>query len=158
MSSPYTSSYPGTSFSPSYKRFFESFYQISDSADAHSQYVDQFTPDATLIMASKRCEGSDEILALRKGMWEKVKSRKHTPTKIFPFGEDSDEVMLFGRVEYVMKEGDREAGLDWAARARLVEEGGVVRMAFYQVYLVSLSLWYLFLLGCTRRVLKWSCG
>jgi hypothetical protein len=137
MSSSYTSSYPETPFNPAYAQFFSSFYRISDTPDAHSQYVDQFTPDATLIMASKRCEGSDAILALRKGMWEKVKSRKHTPTKIFPFGPNSHEVMIFGTVDYVMKEGDRNVSVDWAARACLVQEGEVVRMGFYQVYLVG---------------------
>jgi hypothetical protein len=139
MSSSYTSSYPGTTFSPAYKQFFESFYKISDTPDAHAQYVDQFTPDAKLIMASRQCDGSEEILALRKGMWEKVKSRKHTPTKIFPFGENANEVMLFGIVEYEMKEGDKEVCVDWAARACLVEEGGTVQMRFYQVYLVCFS-------------------
>jgi hypothetical protein len=34
----------------------------------------------------------EEILALRKAMWEKVDSRSHNPIKIFPFGSYSDEV------------------------------------------------------------------
>jgi hypothetical protein len=136
MSSSYISSYPTTPFNPAYAQFFSSFYKISDTPDAHAKYASQFTSDATLIMASKRCEGTEEILALRKGMWEKVKSRKHTPTKIFPFGVDADEVMIYGTVEYVMKEGDRTVNVDWAARACLVLEGEVVKMGFYQVYLV----------------------
>ena len=69
-------------------------------------------------------------------MWQKVASRKHKPTKIFPFGPNADEVMLFGTVDYVLKEGG-ESSVDWAARAHLVEEGGRVKMDFYQVYLVS---------------------
>jgi hypothetical protein len=77
-----------------------------------------------------------EILALRYSMWQKVSSRKHTPMKIFPFGPSSDEIMLYGTVDYVLKDGG-EAKLDWSARAHLVEEGGMVRMDFYQVYLVS---------------------
>jgi hypothetical protein len=123
---------------PAYTSFFESFYAISDTPTAHDKYVDQFTADATVIMASKRCAGRDEILALRKWMWAKVESRKHRPTKIYPFGDGADEVMLYGVVEYVMKEGMRTVNVDWAARAVLVEDGeGVVRMSFYQVYLVS---------------------
>jgi hypothetical protein len=77
-----------------------------------------------------------EILALRKGLWEKVASRVHNPIKIFPYGPDSNEVMLHGTVKYGLKAGG-EAGVDWAAYARLVKEEGKVKMEFYQVYLVS---------------------
>ena len=80
-----------------------------------------------------------EILALRKGMWEKVASRKHKAIKIFPFGTSSDEAMLYGTVQYGLKAGG-ESGLDWAARAHLVKDGGRVKMDFYQVYLVSMGL------------------
>jgi hypothetical protein len=68
-------------------------------------------------------------------MWEKVASRLHKPLKIFPFGANSDEVMLYGTVEYGLKAGG-ESKVDWAARAHLVREGGGVKMDFYQVYLV----------------------
>lgn len=71
-------------------------------------------------------------------MWEKVASRKHKAIKIFPFGADSDEVMLYGTVKYGLKVGG-ESGLDWAARAHLVREEGYVKMDFYQVYLVSFA-------------------
>lgn len=46
-----------------------------------------------------------EILAIRKGMWEKVASRLHSPLKIFPFGENANEAMLYGTVAYVLKDG-----------------------------------------------------
>jgi hypothetical protein len=77
-----------------------------------------------------------EILAFRKSLWEKVASRSHNPIKIFPFGAYADEVMLYGTVKYGMKAGG-ENEVDWAARAKLVKEDGKVKMAFYQVYLVS---------------------
>jgi hypothetical protein len=69
-------------------------------------------------------------------MWEKVSSRSHNPIKIFPFGSYSDEVMLHGTVKYGLKSGG-EKEIDWAARAKLVKEEGKVKLAFYQVYLVS---------------------
>lgn len=69
-------------------------------------------------------------------MWEKVASRKHHALKIFPFGPNSDECMLYGTVKYGLKAGG-ESGVEWAARAHLVKEGGRVKMDFYQVYLVS---------------------
>lgn len=73
-------------------------------------------------------------------MWEKVASRKHKAVKIFPFGPNSDEVMLYGTVQYGLKAGG-ESGIDWAARAHLVKDGGRVKMDFYQVYLVSIRAW-----------------
>ena len=69
-------------------------------------------------------------------MWEKVASRKHKAVKIFPFGPNSDECMLYGTVQYGLKAGG-ESGIEWAARAHLVKDNGRVKMDFYQVYLVS---------------------
>jgi len=45
--------------------------------------------------------------------------------------------MIYGTVDYVLKD-DRKSSIDWAARANLVKDGGVVKMEYYQVYLVSL--------------------
>jgi len=45
--------------------------------------------------------------------------------------------MIYGTVDYVLKDG-RKSSIDWAARASLVKDGGVVKMEYYQVYLVSL--------------------
>ena len=76
---------------------------------------------------------------MRKAMWETVSSRAHAPLKIFPFGSDANEVMLYGTVKYGLKVGG-ESSKDWAARAHLVKEGdGKVMMSFYQVYLVRHS-------------------
>lgn len=142
----YESLYPPTPEVPSSLRlFFKTFYKISDTPEAHEKYVDCFTKDAVLVMASATVEGSDGILSLRQNMWSAVSSRSHHPTKIFPFApvsESEAEVMLYGTVEYGFKEGGSD-GKDWAARALLVNsgsEGGVAglggwRMKFYQVYL-----------------------
>lgn len=43
--------------------FFEAFYAISDTADAHEQYADHFTSDAKLIMASKETSGRQGMLS-----------------------------------------------------------------------------------------------
>lgn len=60
MSSPYSSEYPANiPFDAAYKRFFEDFYAVSDTPDAHEEYVRFFTEDATLIMASRRVVGRD---------------------------------------------------------------------------------------------------
>lgn len=77
---------------------------------------------------------------MREGMWTAVASRAHHPTKIFPFGSNANEVMIYGTVDYELKDGREVKALPWAARANLVEEEGKTKMSFYQVYLVSLTL------------------
>jgi hypothetical protein len=59
--SPYTSAYPAIEFDPAYRKFFEDFYAVSDTPDAHDKYISNFTKDATLIMASKKAVGSEGL-------------------------------------------------------------------------------------------------
>ncbi|KAJ9629659.1 hypothetical protein H2203_002040 [Taxawa tesnikishii (nom. ined.)] len=119
----YASDYPrDVQFDAEFKAFFENFYKLSDTPGANEEYAAQFTENATLIMASNKVVGRDDIRTMRAGMWDKVSSRRHYPTRIFPFGTSSDEVMLYGSVDYGMKDGSN-ASKDWAARAHLVKEG-----------------------------------
>ena len=60
--SAYTSEYPPVEFDSAYKEFFEEFYATSDTPDAHEKYVENFTKNATLVMASKKAQGSDGTL------------------------------------------------------------------------------------------------
>ncbi|EKD13038.1 hypothetical protein MBM_08800 [Drepanopeziza brunnea f. sp. 'multigermtubi' MB_m1] len=82
-----------------------------------------------------------EILAIRKGMWAAVASRLHTPMRVYPFEsrDGVEELMLFGSVKYVMKDG-RGTEVEWAARANIVKEDGKWKMGFYQVYLDSVAM------------------
>lgn len=73
---------------------------------------------------------------MRHGMWEKVSKRSHKPAMIYPFGKDTYDVMLHGTVDYDLKDGKSAKDIEWAARARLAAEDGVLKMEFYQVYLV----------------------
>ncbi|KAI9736791.1 MAG: hypothetical protein M1834_000995 [Cirrosporium novae-zelandiae] len=130
---------------PSVLKFLEKFYEISDNPNAHDTYVNSFTDDATFKLGSKIAQGTSEIKSLRASMWEYVKSRKHTIHKVFPFGSDALEVMLYGDVEYELKKdgsGDGDGGVrdvkEWAGRAVLRVVGGSegeVKLGFYQVYI-----------------------
>lgn len=60
--SAYASEYPLVEFDIAYKTFFEEFYATSDTPDAHEKYIENFTKDATLVMASKKAKGSDGML------------------------------------------------------------------------------------------------
>lgn len=60
MSSPSNPAYPtDVAINEDIVRFFETFYKISDTAEAHENYVESFTTDATLVMASKTSTGRD---------------------------------------------------------------------------------------------------
>lgn len=84
-------------------------------------------------------------------MWDAVASRKHTLQKVYPFGSDSDEIMLHGSVALELKNGG-SADIEWAGRAELEKSAdGKYRLKFYQVYLVSLNIhWKRFILTCNR--------
>ena len=79
-----------------------------------------------------------EILATRKEMWEAVRTRQHRIKKIFPFGPNATEFMIFGTVAYELKDG-RQTEVPWAAKATMVKESDTWKMGFYQVYLVSVG-------------------
>ncbi|KAK4541744.1 hypothetical protein LTR36_007453 [Oleoguttula mirabilis] len=133
--SQYQASVPGDDLvKPEIRTYFERFYETSDTPDAHEKYAQSFTKDAKLIMASNEANGRDEILKLRKGMWEKVAKRSHKPLKIYSFGSSSDEVMLYGTVDYELKDG-KKAAVEWSARSHFTQEDGELLMDFYQVYL-----------------------
>jgi hypothetical protein len=58
----YASEYPaGVKVDEGIKSFFEEFYKISDTGtdEAHVKYADQFTEEATLVIASKVGKGRD---------------------------------------------------------------------------------------------------
>ena len=124
---------------PRVVEFYENFYRVSDdpSDQAHIEYVDSLTKDGTLVMGTKKATGYDNLMDLRKGLWSgPIKTRKHTLKQIFPFGDNSKNVMLHGSVDYGLKNG-KAVTVEWAGRAELVEEGGKLKMKVYQVYLDS---------------------
>lgn len=69
-------------------------------------------------------------------MWEKVAKRSHKPQQLYAFGSGSDDIMLYGTVDYELKDG-KETNVEWAARAHFTNAEGELKMDFYQVYLVS---------------------
>jgi hypothetical protein len=76
---------------------------------------------------------------MRQGMWEKVEKRSHFPQKLYTFGAGSDDVMLYGTVDYELKDG-KKTSVEWSARSHFAEEDGQLKMDFYQVYLVGITL------------------
>ncbi|KAM3419159.1 hypothetical protein BST61_g5103 [Cercospora zeina] len=134
--SQYSASIPSDgTVKPEIQSFFESFYAISDTPDAHERYADQFTPDGILIMASNKVQGRDDIIKMRHDMWGKVATRSHKPAQLYAFGSGADDIMLHGTVDYTLQDG-RSTTVDWSARAHFSQvAGGELKMDFYQVYL-----------------------
>lgn len=71
-------------------------------------------------------------------MWEKVAKRSHKPQQLYSFGANADDIMLFGTVDYVLKDG-KGTTVEWAARAHFSKAEGELKMDYYQVYLVCHS-------------------
>lgn len=139
MSSSYVGETPSLTIDPRIPKFFEAFYATSDnpSEAAHNEYADSFTKTANFVMGTRKADGYDQILEVRKGLWSgPIKTRKHTLKKIFPFGDNSNELMLYGTVDYGLKNG-KSLTVDWAGRALMMEEKGKLKLGFYQVYLVG---------------------
>jgi hypothetical protein len=117
--------------------FLNSFYAISDTPGNHETYASQFTKDALFVMAGKRNTGYDEILAMRKSMWNVVVARDHTVFQVYPSTTDPKEFMLEGSVNYELKDGSKQM-VDWAGHAKVVKsEGGQWQFEQYQVYLAG---------------------
>ncbi|KAL6250956.1 hypothetical protein RBB50_001164 [Rhinocladiella similis] len=128
---------PDLNVDPRIVSFFEKFYAVSDDPNAHEDYAQSFLPDADFAMGAKKTQGYDGILALRHGLWSgPIKSRKHKLIKIFPFGAGSNELMLYGTVDYGLKNG-KDVTCEWAARAVMAEHQGGLRFKLYQVYVDS---------------------
>jgi len=62
--SSYASQYPDVTIDPAIKQFYEEFYKISDTPDAHEKYAQSFTEDATVVMGSKTAKGRSGMIDL----------------------------------------------------------------------------------------------
>ncbi|KAF2486575.1 hypothetical protein BDY17DRAFT_291722 [Neohortaea acidophila] len=133
--SQYTASVPPDGqVRPEIVEYFERFYAVSDTPDAHDKYAQLFTKDAKLIMGPAESNGRAEILKFRHGMWEKVAKRSHRPLQVYAFGAGADDVMLHGDVDFVLKD-DRKVSMSWGAKAHFAKEDGELKMDVYQVFL-----------------------
>lgn len=58
--SQYTASVPDDGqVKPEIRSYFERFYEVSDTPDAHEKYAEQYTKDATLIMGPSEVKGRE---------------------------------------------------------------------------------------------------
>ncbi|KAI1439543.1 hypothetical protein F5Y02DRAFT_423899 [Annulohypoxylon stygium] len=134
---------PGHMAEARIKDFISKFYAVSDDPSKNEEWVDYFLPDAVVIIGDKSAKAVDEIRQLRQSMWERVKSRRHRPGKVFPASFDGTnegvegttiEYMIQGSADFVMKHGEKQE-VSWAGHAILNEVQGILKYRYYQVYL-----------------------
>ncbi|KAJ9155109.1 hypothetical protein NKR23_g2368 [Pleurostoma richardsiae] len=145
----YTPAYPSdVEVASSVKEFISSFYSVSDTPGKDEEWLSYYVDDAIVVMGKDTATGRDELLQLRRRMWEKVQSRRHTVYKVlrgsFPAAGGAEtpttELALFGTVEYRLREngGREKSTVDWAGHARLRSDeaaGGAWRFEYYRVYM-----------------------
>lgn len=131
-----------TKYSPSlasneqFKQFIVDFYKASDnkppSPPTADPYLQFFTPECPLTMASKRVEGHNEITGLRQGMWTSVTKRHHVVQHVASV--DDETVLINGYVDYTLI-NNKDITTEWAAIMKLAKSDEGYKMKFYQVYL-----------------------
>ncbi|KAI1089644.1 hypothetical protein F5B19DRAFT_466224 [Rostrohypoxylon terebratum] len=133
---------PGRAVGARIKEFISRFYAVSDDPSRNEEWVDFFLPDAVVIIGDKSAKATDEIRRLRQSMWERVKSRRHRPGKVFPASfsgtdecdETAIEYMIQGSADFVTNDDEQQA-VSWAGHAILNEVQGILKYRFYHVYL-----------------------
>ena len=130
---PFVMSVPGP-----IRDFVDSFYAASDvGPSGHQDYIDHFLPESVLVMGPTEYDGHQGIMRFRETAWEKVARRKHIVKGTFINPDNDKEVMLYGLVNYAMKDGSTKDGVEWAARMVLADaSSGKLGLQFYQVYIV----------------------
>jgi len=112
--------------------FIAAFYAVSDdsSSEAVEKYLTFLTEDCDFIMGLASMKGHGAVREMRKTMWGGVATRRHVPEQVF-IGKDENDLMLYGTVDYGLRNGSKVDKVGWAARMVFVDD----RMQRYQVWL-----------------------
>mmetsp|Transcript_6075 Transcript_6075/g.5999 ORF Transcript_6075/g.5999 Transcript_6075/m.5999 type:complete len:130 (-) Transcript_6075:68-457(-) len=115
------------------KAFLEGFYKVSDTKPPvqGDEYVNYFTPEATLIMGANQAKGSDEIRQLRQNIWANVSKRHHVVHNVAAVNDT--DFLLNGDVDYVLNDGSSSTK-SWGAYIEF-ESSAQEKMKYYRVYI-----------------------
>ncbi|KDE07898.1 hypothetical protein MVLG_01808 [Microbotryum lychnidis-dioicae p1A1 Lamole] len=116
------------------KEFIKAFYSVSDVPGATDKYMDFLTEDVDFIMGLKAIHGVPAVRKMRETMWSDVTTRRHTPTQVYTFDQEANDLMIHGKVSYGLKNGTSVEDVGWAARM-VFAQGGELKMKSYQVWL-----------------------
>lgn len=115
------------------KSFVDGFYKQSDTKPPvqGDEYVNYFTPEATLIMGPNLAKGSDEIRQLRQSIWASVSKRHHVVHNVAAVNDT--DILINGDVDYVLNDGSSSTK-SWAAYIEF-ESPAQEKMKYYRVYI-----------------------
>lgn len=115
------------------KSFVEGFYKQSDTKPPveEDEYVNYFTPEATLIIGVNLAKGSDEIRQFRQNIWANVSKRHHVVHNVAAVNDT--DILLNGDVDYVLNDGSSSTK-SWAAYIEF-ESPAQEKMKYYRVYI-----------------------
>lgn len=92
----------------------------------------------------RKATGRQEIIALRKDLFNEVPHRDHPIKEIFTYGEDDLELMSLGTVGYKYHSGDSGRDREWAGHYSLEKvKGGGLKFKYVKIIGVS----FLFLIS-----------
>ncbi|KAN0066567.1 hypothetical protein ACQY0O_000661 [Thecaphora frezii] len=122
------------------REFVDRFYRISDTAEAHQEYVEQFIDDGERLSFQigpmEVVNQPEGILEWRRKGWTNVTRRKHEVKAIFVSPEKANAIMLDGTVE--MDREGQTLRFNWAGRMvfdpQSVDEGKP-KIESYKVWL-----------------------
>ncbi|KAM0748668.1 hypothetical protein T439DRAFT_327936 [Meredithblackwellia eburnea MCA 4105] len=116
--------------------FLNRFYTVSDDSDpaAVEKYLAFLTKDVKFTMGLASMTGEDAVRKMRENMWGGVATRKHTVHKVYTSDPEASELMLFGTVDYGLRNGKSVTGVGWAGRI-VFAAGPELKMQEYQVWL-----------------------
>ncbi|RSM01871.1 hypothetical protein CDV31_011155 [Fusarium ambrosium] len=121
---------------PAIKAHIASLYYAVDNKELE-RWGSHFTEDAELKKGATNVKGRENLIELVTKSWAVVQSRDHTVYKVFPFGANSDEVMMHGRSHNVSLDGVKST-FTWAARMHFRKGGdGSVLIDKYTIIVKS---------------------
>ncbi|KAF2639179.1 hypothetical protein P280DRAFT_55705 [Massarina eburnea CBS 473.64] len=138
-SDPYTSEFPpNCNIDPDIRALVAKYYLQVDTQGRHTEWCECWSEDGLLIVPTgEEFRGRDAIRNVHLGMWDGVSKRLHRPQKIFPFGDDPNELVIIGTVEHWLEHGPYQKQ-DMAARVKYQRSlTGRVEVSSMQVWLTA---------------------
>ncbi|PSR79582.1 hypothetical protein BD289DRAFT_455767 [Coniella lustricola] len=120
------------------RELLEKFYNLSNAPNPGSDASEEalaelFDPEKGVYqLASKKAQGREAIIELRKALFASIPRREHRVVKIFTFGEDQSQLLVLGKVEYGHHHG-HETNSDWASKIVLSTSEGQPKLAEVQI-------------------------
>ncbi|CAF9926818.1 MAG: hypothetical protein GOMPHAMPRED_004235 [Gomphillus americanus] len=103
------------------------------------KFAQTFTEDGIYEVAETQSVGPDAIIAFREKFFKDVPHRDHPVVKVFTYGPDDKNLMIYGNVGVELPEGTKHSK-EWAGRYEIVDTGsGGLKFKYVQVFVTALQ-------------------